>query len=153
MADHCLDQWRSVIAVAHGMFEKTPDELIGPVQLKLMARREYWKAEAFKRSTAEELRLVMNPMPEPTTVILIDDPDAVIEESVIADRAHMLADYKRATGDPSNKAIYESRNSGIYKPEFYKWLRGELESDSVTAINFEKFLRLKKRPIPRQPTD
>ena len=68
-----------------------------------------------------------------------------------ARRATLLAEYKLAAGNPSNKRIYEARNSGIHKPQFYEWLRGELPDDSETTKNFEKFLSAKKAPIPREP--
>ena len=67
-------------------------------------------------------------------------------------RANLLAEYKKATGNPSNRNIYEARNSGIYKPEFYQWKNGILPIDSKTTINFETFLRAKRRTIPRKPT-
>ena len=66
-------------------------------------------------------------------------------------RAHLLSDYKAATGQPSNKRIYQASNSTIHKPEFYEWVRGELPSASETTRNFERFLREKKPPIPRNP--
>ncbi len=65
-------------------------------------------------------------------------------------RGDLLAEYKASTGNPSNKRIYEARNSGIHKPEFYEWLKGVLSARSSTAINFERFLREKKPPIPRK---
>ena len=66
-------------------------------------------------------------------------------------RQALLGEYKAATGDPPNKRIYEAKNSGIHKPEFYEWLRGELQSESETTRNFERFLRAKKPPVPRNP--
>jgi hypothetical protein len=67
-------------------------------------------------------------------------------------RKRLLADYKAVTGNPSNIKIYSARNSGIHKPEFYSWVNGELSSKSATALNFERFLREKKAPIPRHET-
>ena len=64
-------------------------------------------------------------------------------------RDQLLADYKSATSSPSNRRIYESRNAGIHKPEFYRWIKGTLPRQSETAQNFERFLREKKQPIPR----
>ena len=61
-------------------------------------------------------------------------------------RQKLLAEYKAATGNPPNKRIYEAVNSGIYKPQFYEWLKGKLPSESATAQNFERFLREKKPP-------
>lgn len=65
-------------------------------------------------------------------------------------REKLLNEYKTVAGNPSNRAIYIAKNSGINKPEFYAWLRGELPDSSLTTINFEKFLRSGKRPIPKK---
>jgi len=72
-------------------------------------------------------------------------------QTEVARRETLLSEYKAATG-ASNKKIYEARNSGIYKPEFYQWRDGRLPANSVTAKRFEAFLKAKKRPIPRKPT-
>jgi len=66
-------------------------------------------------------------------------------------RAALLAEYKTATKNPPNKRIYEARNPGIHKPEFYEWVNGTLPTESATAISFERFLREKKPPVPRKP--
>lgn len=66
-------------------------------------------------------------------------------------REVLLAEYKAATGDPADYRIYNARNSGIHKPEFYQWKKGVLPKDSGTTKNFERFLREKKVPIPRKP--
>jgi hypothetical protein len=66
-------------------------------------------------------------------------------------RMTLLSEYRSATGNPSNRKIYTARNSGINKPEFYAWLRGDLPDTSKTTINFDKFLHSKKRPIPKNP--
>jgi hypothetical protein len=68
-------------------------------------------------------------------------------------RRSLLREYKAATKEPSNKRIYEASNSGLHKPQFYEWINGTLPTDSATTINFERFLRLKKAPIPRKPHD
>jgi hypothetical protein len=68
-----------------------------------------------------------------------------------ARRQNLLAEYRAATGNPSKRSLYEAKNSGIYKPEFYDWVNGKLPANSATAINFERFLRNKKQPIPRKP--
>jgi hypothetical protein len=65
-------------------------------------------------------------------------------------RKRLLVDYKEATNNPSNQKIYSAKNSGIHKPEFYDWVKGELPASSQTAINFERFLLEKKPPIPRK---
>jgi hypothetical protein len=66
-------------------------------------------------------------------------------------RAKLLSDYRSATG-ASNRKIYEAQNSGIHKPEFYEWLKGNLAASSRTTKTFEAFLVAKRRPIPRKPT-
>jgi hypothetical protein len=76
--------------------------------------------------------------------------DTEPNESEVERRGKLLAEYKLETG-ASNRKIYEARNSGIYKPEFYKWLDGTLPSESSTSINFERFLRAQKPPMPRKP--
>ena len=77
-------------------------------------------------------------------------PDSTLESEGIASeidrRAKLLGEYKEATGKPSNRKIYTAKRSGIYKPEFYKWVNGTLSSTSETAKNFERFLREKKPP-------
>ena len=64
-------------------------------------------------------------------------------------RAKRLAEYKMATGNPSNRRIYMAKNSGIHKPQFYEWLKGSLGAESSTCANFENFLAGGKPPIPR----
>jgi len=72
--------------------------------------------------------------------------------SEAARRAILLSEYKAATGNPSNKSIYEASNSGIYKPEFYQWVNGELPDKSRVTKRFEAFLKARRKPIPRKPT-
>ena len=78
-----------------------------------------------------------------------EEPSPISKESEIERRAALLRVYRDATG-VSNRKIYSARNS-IHKPEFYSWIKGDLPSDSATAINFERFLKLMKKPIPRVP--
>jgi hypothetical protein len=66
-------------------------------------------------------------------------------------RQKLLNEYKVANKSLPNKRIYEARNSGLHKPEFYEWLNGTLPAKSETTLNFERFLREKKPPIPRKP--
>ncbi len=61
-------------------------------------------------------------------------------------RQTLLDEYKRVTGVMENKAIYESHRSGIHKPAFYQWLRGDLPATSQTTIKFERFLAEKRPP-------
>jgi hypothetical protein len=69
----------------------------------------------------------------------------------VARRAALLAEYKAATRNVSNKRIYEAQNSGIHKPEFYRWVSADLPDTSIPARRFERFLASKKMPIPRKP--
>jgi hypothetical protein len=106
----------------------------------------HWTTEGYRRIAEQALPAT----PEgPAAAPLPPQPSAPEDEE--ARREHLLAEYKAATDNPSNKRIYEARNSGIYKPQFYEWLNGSLPVDSATCINFERFLRLKKLPIPRNP--
>jgi hypothetical protein len=89
------------------------------------------------------------------TLILSAKPNTSIpdkgksqNESEVARRQKLLDDYKPATSNPSNRRIYDAENSPIHKPQFYKWLKGSLPRDSATTINFERFLREKKVPVP-----
>jgi hypothetical protein len=78
-------------------------------------------------------------------------PQPIPGTSEIQRREVLLAEYKAATGDQADYRIYNARNSGIHKPEFYQWKKGVLPKDSGTTKNFERFLREKKIPIPRKP--
>lgn len=71
---------------------------------------------------------------------------AELMESEVERRSKLLDTYKEATGNPSNKRIYEADNCPIHKPEFSKWRRGILPPQSQTTINFERFLSEKKPP-------
>jgi hypothetical protein len=79
-------------------------------------------------------------------------PEAVPTSGSVTDRrAVLLEEYKRATG-ANDYQIYNARNSGIHKPEFYQWKKGNLSENSKTAKKFETFLRAKKQPIRKSPT-
>lgn len=78
----------------------------------------------------------------------IKQPPSTAQE--IERRKALLAEYKAATGVTSNHKIYGAKNSQLHKPQFYEWINGELSAESVTAQNFERFLREKKQPIPRE---
>jgi hypothetical protein len=80
------------------------------------------------------------------------DQDAGDVSTETLRRRKLLAGYKDATGQPSNRKIYTAKNSGIHKPEFYDWINGKLEITSQTCINFERFLKEQKPPLPRKPT-
>jgi hypothetical protein len=71
-----------------------------------------------------------------------------VSQTEIERRAKLLAEYKSATGNPSDRKIYLG-NSGIHKPQLSEWKSGTLPVESATTQNFERFLAAKKRPIPR----
>jgi hypothetical protein len=77
--------------------------------------------------------------------VTLKSPDPI--PALIMHRAQLLAEYKAATKTESDRKIYEAKNAGIHKPEFYKWRKGTLSADSETAKNFERFLRDKKPPM------
>jgi hypothetical protein len=79
------------------------------------------------------------------------EPAIAPAPSEIEHRETLLAEYKAATGGPSDYQIFNAQNAGLHKPEFYRWLKGTLSAHSKTAQNFERFLREKKLPIPRKP--
>jgi hypothetical protein len=108
---------------AHGLWERSIFE----------AETAHWKSELLDveiASASPELRTVVNSIE-------------------VERRKKLLDEYKAATGGTSSRKIYEASNSGIHKPQFYEWLRGELSKSSATLIAFERFLREKKPPIPR----
>jgi hypothetical protein len=116
------------------------------LRVLLEARIGYWEAAAMQAAERGQKDSAPAHAPEPEVRRgLAGEPDEVVR------REHLLAEYKKGTGNPSNKRIYEAKNSGIHKPQFYEWLRGELSPDSETTINFERFLAEKKAPVPRTP--
>jgi hypothetical protein len=106
-------------------------------------RAAHWVNEGYKR-IAGVPRTDEKQEPQPQSTADAESGDETPR------RERLLAEYKAATGDPSNRQIYSARNSGIHKPEFYKWLKGDLPGASETAKNFERFLCEKKSPIPRE---
>jgi hypothetical protein len=92
----------------------------------------------------EEKQLTKNQSPVMRSVSTSQDEE-------IERRRKLLSEYKTATKNSPNKRIYEAKNSGVHKPEFYQWVNGTLPADSATTITFERFLREKKPPIPRKP--
>jgi len=130
--------------------------------------------ERFKRDITREIRISrewlgymerLERLAKPAEAKVVEKRKAVATETITTQlktesedeirdrRAKLLAEYKATTSNPSNKRIYEARNSGIHKPEFYEWCKGTLSDDSATTTNFERFLREKKPPIPRNPRD
>ena len=111
------------------------ERFIYQIQLLLKARIRYWSSELRQAKGGRS----------PQSKASAGDP-------LVAQRRQLLADYKAATGNPSNKSIYSGK-SGIHKPEFYKWIKGSLSDKSETARNFERILRAKKPLALRKPQD
>jgi hypothetical protein len=132
------------------------------IRVAVMARIEYWieASKTWPLSTRKStvLYAVTDEEFKPPQItasvnrrIETHSPDALPTDidSLIATRSQRLAEYKAATGHPSNKSIYTASNSSIHKPQFHEWQRGDLSPNSQTCINFERFLREKRRPIPK----
>jgi hypothetical protein len=108
--------------------------------------------------TAGKMREPLGDFEDRSGAVSTDDPvgpslNGASIDQIVSFRTNLLNEYKQSTGNPSNSKIYRARNSGIHKPQFYQWLRGELSAGSETTVNFERFLREKKPPIPRlRPT-
>jgi hypothetical protein len=134
------------------------DDLMRALHTRLIARRSYWKAEGLKQAREIEARWKRDTGPEEPSVTSDGTNEAAPEQPVDIDeiklrRGALLAEYKAATGNPSNRQLYQAKNSGIHKPQFYDWLKGKLPVVSATAKNFERFLSEKKQPIPKKPKD
>ena len=84
----------------------------------------------------------------PVLTDLLPDLQQSVKAALVFERKALLDEYRQVVRVP-NKKIYEARNSNIHKPQFYAWIRGELSAASQTSINFERFLREKKPPLPR----
>jgi hypothetical protein len=92
------------------------------------------------------------------TLLRYGNPDAPAasagtSDQVVPSRAELLAEYKQRTGVRTNAAIYNAKNSGVHKAEFYSWRSGKLLATSATAISLENFLRAGERPKPRRIRD
>jgi hypothetical protein len=127
---------KKVIAEERGI---NPEEVT--VQQIRLALSELW---------VDYPTITVNPDPE-SEHASVPSPTATQDEDEVERRKRLLEEYKSTTGCKSNKRIYEARNSGIHKPQFYRWVKGTLPVDSATTVTFERFLRDKKLPIPRKP--
>jgi len=96
---------------------------------------------------------VAKPIPNPARIEPQSQSETpwTIDVVEIDRRRKLFSEYKSATDEPSNLSIYTAKNSGVHKPEFYAYLNGELPATSEIFKNFERFLREKKKPLPRQP--
>ena len=89
----------------------------------------------------------------PRSKAVKSQPEALPNSETIIDRrATLLDEYKRATG-ANDYQIYNAQNSHIHKLEFYQWKKGKLPENSKTAKMFEAFLKAKKNPIRKSPTN
>ena len=89
------------------------------------------------------------------------DPSAILEEKIqdlpiepsidelSALRSIRILEYKKANPGVTDYQIYNAKNSGVHKPEFYRYVKGTLSSESETCKNFERFLAEKKTPNKR----
>lgn len=75
------------------------------------------------------------------------------QKELVRNRQELLENYKKRTGVQTNAAIYNAKNAGIHKPQFYQWRKGELADDCMTARNLERFLLSFERPKPRLRRD
>ena len=169
--DGCCEYWMELIefntrqalnslALASGFPEEYKEMLDSELrQEALKDKLDEWKAKVRAlKSTQSTVPLAIEPKEEdrsklPTTDdLMVEDRDKNVGTEVAVERrTELLLEYKTATGNPSNRSIYSARNSGIHKPQFYEWLKGDLPATSETCINFERFLREKNPPIPRKP--
>lgn len=150
-----LERWKPWFSKVEGLVGMEAADVEAAARLRLEGRCHAWKAETF-RIALEVESTRENPAVAPSrddrstgTAEIATGKAESPNEDEAERRARLLAEYKAATGNPSNKRIYEARGS-IHKPDFYAWLHGDLSSDSAMAINFERFLRLRKPPVPRK---
>lgn len=103
-----------------------------------------WRARLLEREAMQTAR------PNIQEGICVPAPsDCDKQQEIITRRKVLLDDYKAAVKGVSNRRIYNAANSQIYHSEFSKWMNGTLPDSSATTINFERFLRAKKPPVPR----
>jgi hypothetical protein len=156
LSDH--EVWVSKLAIALGSTEPAVN---AEIQLHMHGLVQKRKAKAFETSLTRQIEHATEWVrsqkerpsedAEPEIAPRMPALPPVTVESERLRRKALLEEYRSATGSPSNKRIYEAKNSGIYKPEFYEWVKGTLAADSATTVNFERFLREKKQPIRRAP--
>ena len=163
--------WRCQLGVWHVLSRNSLDEAeIGAIHFALAGCRSRWLAKALTKARAkgsltgtEEGEVGQqchtklqdsdcSSVPLQSEEPLKSFPSAMLgvgDANLIAQRRALLDEYRTFVPEVSHKKIYESRNSQIHKPEFYEWLSGQLPSSSQTCVNFERFLREKKPPLPK----
>jgi hypothetical protein len=128
----------------HGLTESRMREIVDEA-LREIALANLPQITKQENQPAEELALDETSHEDKETII-----SPASNENEIERRKKLLAEYKAATHDPSDRKIYEAQNSGIHKPQFYEWRNGKLLSNSITAKKFEAFLKAKKPPVPKK---
>jgi hypothetical protein len=124
-------------------------ERLSAVTDALAARAQWW-LQAKQRIDPPKPAVKVAP---PQQAGAVQQMAKALDTDEVSRRKALLADYKTAAGNPSNRKIYTARNSNIHKPQFHEWLTGSLPQTSQTCVNFERFLRDKKLPIPRKPKE
>jgi hypothetical protein len=119
-------------------------------RVRLQIQRAWDRIAHLKALLQLKQRTTAETVPQPAAVPAEINPGAEDPRTRAEQRDRLLAEY-RAAVHCSNKQIYEARNSGIHKPQFYQWVKGQLLPTSATSRNFERFLREKKPPIPKTP--
>jgi hypothetical protein len=151
-----VNSWIDAVYEQHekNLPQHSVDALMITLRNGLAARLHFWKGEArrYRRQQIAHQETAVKAVEEPSSdhAAITTEAHGPIDSSEISRRSKLLADYKQATGDPPDYRIYTASNSRIHKPQFYDWINGKLPSRSQTAQNFERFLREKHPPIPRQ---
>jgi hypothetical protein len=151
-----VEAYKAMKALLNSPKEEIPETVVREAlaeQYGVKPEDVTWKQIQFEVSGLLQYYPAIHLIPAPAAAQIAPEanpiPDALAIE--IRRRVILLEEYKAATGNPSNKRIYEAQNSGLHKPQFIKWRRGELPNTSATTQNFERFLRERKLPIPRKP--
>jgi hypothetical protein len=110
--------------------------------------------KALVEGQSAQIQSTLNAHADATSVEQVTSSPKALSEgsSEVERRAKLLSDYKAATG-AKDYHIFTATNSGIHKPEFYQWKNGRLPDKSKVTKRFEAFLKAKKRPIRRNPTN
>ncbi len=147
------DPFGSLIApfnFSHRMFSQMKDDLMRSDRwIGYMEQLDAITQHRARRKSRKEKSIALAPSQQTTEGVSAIALNGYVDtkQKERDRRAKLLLDYKAATTNPSNKRIYQARNSPIHKPQFYKWLKGSLPSTSATTINFERFLRERKPPV------
>jgi hypothetical protein len=64
-------------------------------------------------------------------------------------RRQLVHEWQAATGISTKTAIYKAPEVRVHRPDFYKWLNGELARQSAGAIRIEAFLQRRQPSTAR----